>query len=89
MVGELLAVDLSFSDDIFIILDWNLNHGFINVSTSTELTKSHPTYLTSVQMMRLDELFTCFPPLGVLCGLDCHCKGLHGTGDSILGMYIN
>ena len=25
MVSELLGVDLSYSDDIFIILDWNLN----------------------------------------------------------------
>ena len=26
VVGELLGVDLSYSDGIFIILDWNLNH---------------------------------------------------------------
>ena len=51
MVGELLGVKLSYSDDIFIILDWNLNHGFISISTSTELTKAHPTCLSSVQMM--------------------------------------
>ena len=58
MVGELLGVKLSDSDDIFIILDWNLNHGFISISTSTELTKAHPTCLSSVQMMWLDELST-------------------------------
>ena len=44
MVGELLGVDLSYSDDVFIILDWNLIHGFISISTST-------TCLSSVQMM--------------------------------------
>ena len=44
LVGELLGVDLSYSDDVFIILDWNLIHGFISISTST-------TCLSSVQMM--------------------------------------
>ena len=44
MVSGLLGVDLSYSDDIFIILDWNLIHGFISISTST-------TCLSYVQMM--------------------------------------
>ena len=92
-MGELLGVDLPYSDDIFIILDWNLNYGFISISTSTELTKAHPTCLSSVQMMLLDELFTCvvicFSPPGLLCGLDYHCMGLRETGGFILGMYIN
>ena len=51
MVGELLGVDLPYSNDISIILDWNWNRGFISISTSTELTKAHPTCLSSVQMM--------------------------------------
>ena len=30
VVGEILGVDLSYFGDIFIMLDWNLNHGIIH-----------------------------------------------------------